>query len=105
MGGCIAETSLFREKRPWFRKAFPWFMKYVTRAYVSEEEAGQRIAQVISDDRTAVSGGTGGEIYENEQSDAVGDVSISTQLWELSKQMVGLTDEDMYKKGKMEGFL
>merc|ERR1712029_226584 len=59
MGGCIAETSLFREKRPWFRKAFPWFMKYVTKAYVSEEEAGQRIAQVIIDDRTRCRGSTG----------------------------------------------
>ena len=25
--GCIAETALFREKRTWFRKVFPWFMK------------------------------------------------------------------------------
>ena len=28
--GCIAETQLFREKRDWFRKLFPVFMKYVT---------------------------------------------------------------------------
>merc|ERR1719343_596442 len=54
--GCVAETNLFREKRPWFQKAFPWFMKYVTKAYVSETEAGERVAQVISDDRTGVSG-------------------------------------------------
>merc|ERR1711957_296412 len=39
--GCIAETALFREKRPWFRKAFPWFMKYVTGGYVGETEAGE----------------------------------------------------------------
>ena len=26
---CIAETALFREKRQWFRKLFPVFMKYV----------------------------------------------------------------------------
>ena len=28
--GCIAETQLFREKRVWFQKLFPLFMKYVT---------------------------------------------------------------------------
>lgn len=115
--GCIAETALFREKRPWFRQAFPWFMKYVTRAYVSEAEAGERVAQVIADERTGVSGkywswsgaegsgGAGGAIYENEQSEAVRDAATSTKLWELSKNMVGLTDADMYKNGKLENFL
>merc|ERR1712023_347400 len=38
--GCIAESALFRQKREWFRKIFPLFMKYVTGGYVSEEEAG-----------------------------------------------------------------
>ena len=47
--GCIAETNLFREKREWFRTIFPLFMKYVTGGYVSEKEAGQRLAQVIYD--------------------------------------------------------
>jgi len=47
--GCIAETNLFREKRDWFKKAFPVFMKYVTGGYVSETEAGERLAQVIDD--------------------------------------------------------
>ena len=28
--GCIAESPLFREKRKWFRKYFPVFMKYIT---------------------------------------------------------------------------
>jgi light-dependent protochlorophyllide reductase len=28
--GCIAESPLFREKRPWFRKYFPVFMKFIT---------------------------------------------------------------------------
>merc|ERR1719401_3164310 len=46
--GCIAETSLFREKRQWFRDLFPKFMKLIG-AYVSEQEAGERLAQVIHD--------------------------------------------------------
>ena len=45
--GCIAETGLFREKRQWFRDLFPKFMKAVG-AYVSEEEAGERLAQVVA---------------------------------------------------------
>lgn len=53
--GCIAETSLFREKREWFRKLFPVFMKAIG-AYVSEEEAGERLAQVIYDPLCAKSG-------------------------------------------------
>ena len=44
--GCIATTNLFREKRGWFRTLFPLFMKYVTGGFVSEEEAGDRLAQV-----------------------------------------------------------
>jgi len=54
--GCIAETNLFREKRQWFRQLFPLFMKYVTGGYVSEDEAGERLAQVIDDSRCAKSG-------------------------------------------------
>lgn len=54
--GCIAETALFREKRQWFRKIFPAFMKYVTGGYVSEAEAGDRLAQVIDDPQCDKSG-------------------------------------------------
>jgi hypothetical protein len=54
--GCIAETPLFREKRAWFRKYFPIFMKYITGGYVGEEEAGQRLFQVAHDPRCAKSG-------------------------------------------------
>jgi len=54
--GCIAETNLFREKRVWFKKVFPLFMKYVTGGYVSEVEAGARLAQVIADPSCTTSG-------------------------------------------------
>merc|ERR1719460_1463785 len=53
--GCIAETNLFREKRKWFRDLFPKFMKAVG-AYVSEDEAGERLAQVIWDPQCTKSG-------------------------------------------------
>jgi hypothetical protein len=54
--GCIAESPLFREKRAWFRKYFPVFMKYITGGFVSEQEAGQRLFQVAHDPRCSKSG-------------------------------------------------
>jgi protochlorophyllide reductase len=52
---CIAETNLFREKRQWFRDLFPVFMKGIG-AYVSEAEAGERLAQAIADKAASKSG-------------------------------------------------
>jgi len=120
--GCIADTPLFREKRPWFRKAFPWFMKYVTGGYVGMEEAGVRLAQVVDDTQCAKSdvywswnggaqqvgrwsedgkpkgaGGSGGEIFENEQSDAVKDRDVAMKMWDLSVQACGMTSSDLPK--------
>ena len=125
--GCIAETALFREKRTWFRKLFPVFMKYVTGGYVGEEEAGERLAQVIDDPKCSKSGvywswnggaqtvgrwsedgkprgagGSGGEIFENSQSDAVKDQETAQKMWKLSREAVGLSKKEMYKGGKLE---
>ena len=44
--GCIATTGLFREHIPLFRLLFPPFQKYITKGFVSEEESGERLAQV-----------------------------------------------------------
>jgi protochlorophyllide reductase len=110
-----------------FRQIFPLFMKYVTGGYVSEEEAGERLAQVIDDplcDKSGVywswnggaqsvgrwspdgkprgAGGSGGEIFENEQSDAVKDQETANKMWNLSRDIVGLSKKEMYKGGKLE---
>ena len=123
--GCIAETALFREKRTWFRKIFPLFMKYVTGGYVGEEEAGERLAQVIDDPKCEKSGvywswngnaatvgawsddgkpkgagGSGGEIFENETSESVQDKANARKMWDLSIKAVGLDKKEMYKNGK-----
>lgn len=120
--GCIADTALFREKRQWFRKLFPLFMKYVTGGYVGEQEAGQRLAQVISDpvcDTSGVywswnggaqtigrwsndgkprgAGGSGGEIFQNTPSTAVSDEKTSKIMWDYSMELVGLTEADLLK--------
>lgn len=97
-------------------------MKYVTGGYVSEKEAGERLAQVIDDPECSKSGvywswnggaqtvgrwspdgkprgagGAGGEIFENSQSDAVKDLPTAKKVWEYSKKAVGLTDKEMCK--------
>eukprot|EP00434_Breviolum_minutum_P035018 symbB.v1.2.030993.t1/scaffold3549.1/size54238/3 len=54
--GCIAETGLFREHYPVFQNLFPAFHKTVTKAYVSQDEAGRRLAACVSDERYGTSG-------------------------------------------------
>lgn len=117
--GCIADSPLFREKRPWFRKYFPVFMKYITGGYVGEDEAGGRLFQVITDPRCTRSGvywswnggpregradalktkgqitGAGGAgggwdtIYENDQSDKVRDFEKASMLFKYSTEVTG----------------
>merc|ERR1719254_423644 len=54
--GCIADTNLFREHYPVFKALFPVLQREVTKAYVSEEEAGKRLAKVVADPEYAQSG-------------------------------------------------
>ena len=114
--GCIAETGLFREKRGWFRSLFPVFMKYVTGGYVSEAEAGDRLAQVVYDPVASKSGvywswngnaqqvglydpssgsvkgagGSGGEIFENKYSSSTADERTAAEMYEASMKACGL---------------
>ena len=46
--GCVADTKLFRDT-PWlFRVLFPIFQKFITKGYVSQRLAGERVAQVAT---------------------------------------------------------
>ncbi|KAI9186548.1 hypothetical protein LWI28_018455 [Acer negundo] len=58
--GCIATTGLFREHIPLFRLLFPPFQKYITKGYVSEDEAGKRLAQANLGDLRGLAGGLNG---------------------------------------------
>uniref|UniRef100_A0A383V7Z2 NADPH-protochlorophyllide oxidoreductase n=1 Tax=Tetradesmus obliquus TaxID=3088 RepID=A0A383V7Z2_TETOB len=94
--GCIAETGLFRNHVPLFKSLFPVFQKYVTKGYVSEEEAGKRLAQVVSDPNMGKSGvywswnnATG--VFENQVSEEVSDDGKAAKLWEVSEKLVGLS--------------
>jgi len=46
--GCVADTALFRDAPKLFRQAFPWFQKNITKGDVSQELAGERVAEVVA---------------------------------------------------------
>ncbi|KAL3509408.1 hypothetical protein ACH5RR_028809 [Cinchona calisaya] len=93
--GCIAETALFREHIPLFRLLFPPFQKYITKGYVSEVEAGKRLAQVISDPSLSKSGvywswNKNSSSFENTLSKEASNEEKARKLWEVSGKLVGL---------------
>lgn len=93
--GCIAETNLFREAPLLFRTLFPWFQKNVTKGYVSQEEAGRRLAQAVTDPKLSESGAfwswkEDASAFENDVSDKVADEEKGAELWNLSAKAVGL---------------
>uniref|UniRef100_A0A452YKG6 NADPH-protochlorophyllide oxidoreductase n=1 Tax=Aegilops tauschii subsp. strangulata TaxID=200361 RepID=A0A452YKG6_AEGTS len=93
--GCIATTGLFREHIPLFRLLFPPFQKYITKGYVSEEEAGKRLAQVVSEPSLTKSGvywswNKNSASFENQLSEEASDTEKARKVWELSEKLVGL---------------
>mmetsp|Transcript_9642 Transcript_9642/g.29048 ORF Transcript_9642/g.29048 Transcript_9642/m.29048 type:complete len:415 (+) Transcript_9642:188-1432(+) len=93
--GCIAETGLFRDHYTLFKKLFPPFQKYITKGYVSIPDAGQRLAQVISDPSMNKSGtywswSSEKGSFENTVSEEVSDGQKGKRLWMLSEKLVGL---------------
>ncbi|CAM8995316.1 unnamed protein product [Rhodiola kirilowii] len=93
--GCIATTGLFREHIPLFRTLFPPFQKYITKGYVSEDEAGKRLAQVVSDPSLTKSGvywswNKTSASFENQLSEEASNVDKARRVWEVSEKLVGL---------------
>ncbi len=97
--GCVAETKLFRNTPKVFQILFPWFQKLITGGFVSQELAGKRVAQVVSDPQFAISGvhwSWGNRQKKNrrqfsqELSTRATDPNTSRRVWELSMQLVGL---------------
>jgi len=93
--GCIATTGLFRNHVKAFQVLFPLFQQYVTKGFVSEEEAGRRLMQVVTDPTMSQSGvywswdnGTGA--FKNQVSEEVSDDAKGRALWEVSEKLVGL---------------
>jgi protochlorophyllide reductase len=96
--GCVADTPLFRNSYPLFQKVFPWFQKNVTGGYVSQELAGERVAQVVADPEFKQSGvhwswgnrqKEGRDAFVQELSDRASD-DKAQRMWDLSAKLVGL---------------
>ncbi|NJK41576.1 MAG: protochlorophyllide reductase, partial [Acaryochloridaceae cyanobacterium SU_2_1] len=101
--GCVATTGLFRDHFPLFRFLFPLFQRLITGGFVTEETAGLRVAQVVSDPLFGKSGvywswgnrqQAARQSFEQEISDEASDIAKAKRLWELSAGLVGLSTED-----------
>ncbi|MBD2019541.1 protochlorophyllide reductase [Leptolyngbya sp. FACHB-36] len=97
--GCVADTPLFRNHYPLFQKIFPWFQKNVTGGYVSQELAGQRVAEVVAAPEYSQSGAywswgnrqkKDGKSFVRQVSPQARDDDRATRMWELSEKLVGL---------------
>ena len=97
--GCVADTNLFRDT-PWlFRFLFPIFQKFITKGYVSQRLAGERVAQVATLKEYAKpavhwSWGNrqklGRKAFSQKLSKRIIDSNISRQTYELTRKLVGL---------------
>ncbi len=97
--GCVANTNLFRNT-PWiFRILFPLFQKYITRGYVTEKLAGERVALVAIGENFSQSGvhwswgnrqKLKAKVFSQKLSQRIIDPIISNKTWDLSLKLVGL---------------
>lgn len=97
--GCVATTALFRNHYPLFQFLFPRFQRYITGGFVTEETAGQRVADVVAEPGYAQSGvywswgnrqQAGRQAFNQEISDEAIDPIKAERVWELSSKLVGL---------------
>ena len=97
--GCVAQSALFRNHYPLFQKIFPWFQKNITGGFVSEELAGERLAEVVSKPEYGQSGAYWSwgnrqqkdrKSFVQEVSDEASDDLKARRLWDLSEKLVGL---------------
>ena len=99
--GCVADTALFRHAPAAFQRIFPWFQKNITKGYVSQTLAGERVAQVVADAQFAAQSGVhwswgnrqqeGRQAFAQPLSASANNAARASRLWDFSEQMVGLT--------------
>ena len=97
--GCVADTALFRDTPKAFQTIFPWFQKNITKGYVTQTLAGERVAQVVADEAFARSGvhwswgnrqQEGRQAFAQPLSAKASDAARASRLWSLSEKLVGL---------------
>ena len=94
--GCVDDTALFRDTPALFRTIFPWFQKNITKGYVSQELAGDRVAQVVVDPEFGQSGlhwswgnrqRAGRAPFAQPLSEQAISLERAAMLWTLSEQL------------------
>jgi protochlorophyllide reductase len=100
--GCVAQTALFRDTPPLFQKIFPWFQKNITKGYVSQELAGERVAQVVADSRFTQSGvhwswgnrnSAIREPFPQELSMKAKSEKLNKDLWDITAKLVDMPSD------------
>ena len=100
--GCVADTGLFRDAPKLFQKIFPWFQKNITKGYVSQELAGDRVAQVVSDERFIQSGvhwswgnrnSAIREPFSQELSMKAKSEALAKSLWEITAKLLHMPSD------------
>ncbi len=95
--GCVADTPLFRHAPRLFRKIFPWFQKNITKGYVSQTLAGERLAAVVVDPEFSRSGVhwswgnrqvAGRAPFSQPLSPSANDPARGERLWDLTANLV-----------------
>jgi protochlorophyllide reductase len=97
--GCVADTPLFRHAPVLFQRIFPWFQKNITKGYVSQTLAGERLAAVVVDPEFKESGvhwswgnrqRAGRKAFSQPLSPSASDPHRGERLWDLTAGLVGL---------------
>jgi protochlorophyllide reductase len=97
--GCVADTHLFRHAPVLFQRIFPWFQKNITKGYVSQTLAGERLAAVVVDPEFKESGvhwswgnrqREGRKPFSQPLSPSASDPRRGERLWDLTAGLVGL---------------
>jgi protochlorophyllide reductase len=97
--GCVADSALFRDTPKAFQTIFPWFQKNITKGYVTQELAGERVAQVVIDPAFAQSGvhwswgnrqQEGRAAFAQPLSAKAENEARASRLWDLSERFVGI---------------
>jgi protochlorophyllide reductase len=96
--GCVADSALFRNAPRLFQSIFPWFQKNITKGYVTQELAGERVADVVASPDFARSGvhwswgnrqKAGSTAFAQPLSAKANDQSRAIRLWDLSEALTG----------------
>lgn len=98
--GCVADTPLFRHTPRAFQVIFPWFQKNITKGYVTQALAGDRLAQVVADAQFGERSGVhwswgnrqqaGRKAFAQQLTVKAQSQQLGERLWDMTARCVGL---------------